>query len=99
MINLGQKSGQYTGNGTSQDILFNNEWRALEIVSADRKYIMKFFKGDNTDTIGSAAIGSGGSYKQLSIVSGGVTELEQGFSIGDHISINENGTEYFWSVS
>jgi len=99
MVELGMRSGKYIGNGTTQNIEFSTNWRNLQIISADRKYVMLFFKDNSGLTTGQAAIGSGGTYKQLTITEGGITEIMGGFSVGDHISINENGIEYFWSVS
>lgn len=92
------RSGKYIGNGTTQDILFSTNWKKLTIVSTDRKYIMTYFKDNESKTIGQAAIGNGGTYKQLEAVEGGVTIRLDGFTVGNHISINETGTEYFWSV-
>jgi hypothetical protein len=98
-ITIGLTSGKYVGNGSSQDIVFSSHWKNLTIMDANRKYIMTFFKNNSGQTIGQAAIGSGGSFKQLTIVEGGITELPSGFQVGSHVSINELDTEYFWSVS
>ena len=98
-MEVGKTSGKYVGNGTSQDILFATNWKKLSIISADRKYLMTYFKDNSGLTIGQAAIGSGGSFRLLTIESGGITELDNGFSVGSHISINEDTKEFFWSVS
>jgi hypothetical protein len=98
-LTIGLTSGKYVGNGSSQDIVFSSQWTKITIMDASRKYIMTFFKNNSEQTIGQAAIGSGGSFKQLTIVEGGITELTTGFRVGSHISINELNTEYFWSVS
>ena len=98
-IEIGVKSGRYVGNGSEQTIEVQADWRQLQIVSADRRYVMYFFKDNGGNTQGQAAIGSGGTFKQLEILEGGISEHDLGFSVGNHVSVNESGTEYFWSVS
>jgi hypothetical protein len=98
MEELDTTSGKYIGNGTSKDIRITKPWNRLTITSGDRKYIMSFFKDNSGKTIGQAAIGSGGAFKQLEIVDGGITMTETGFNIGNHISINQIDIEYYWTV-
>lgn len=92
-------SGKYMGNGSSMTIECGFEPARVKVYRIDNSYIIRHFKGlENSFGMGRVASGTNMSMRGITINVGGIEINESGFSVGNNISVNEGGVEYFWEV-
>lgn len=89
------RTATFTGNGTNQNIIVgHNQFNSVRITRDDMLYIIIAYRGKD-QTKGMVAVGTQENYRTVTITEGGITFIDGGISVGNHIGINEDGHEYY----
>ena len=90
------KTGNYTGNGTSQSIDVGFQPKTLKIIRWNETYPCEAQKNDQMQGDDYLRINSDGT--PVIDLANGITLTETGFDLGSDSTINADGNTYYWEA-